>query len=277
MYFTCTPTNYLPISLTIQNISIIFAIVESDYFLFEVCTFITQHILYETFYKSYYFIRILKNNTIITMKKGIYTLIMLLFVLIFSVQSTRAQGSNNKREYSVNLSVREKGTQESVMMATVSMKPLEAITVTDVDGVDARPLQDPGDLNALLQGEEALNGRHLVPAHPHQDGEPPQLLPDPGDDLCQEPAPIFRAAAVFIRSTVVVLAEKLGDEVAVGPVEFHPVVAGFLTADGGGDEFPLDPADVLQRVAHFSSISLFSSCMKSSMFLKWRCTEAKRM
>ncbi|MBQ2224765.1 MAG: carboxypeptidase-like regulatory domain-containing protein, partial [Prevotella sp.] len=68
------------------------------------------------------------------MKKGIYTLIMLLFVLIFSVQSTRAQGSNNKREYSVNLSVREKGTQESVMMATVSMKPLEAITVTDVDG-----------------------------------------------------------------------------------------------------------------------------------------------
>jgi hypothetical protein len=134
MYFTCTPTNYLPISLTIQNISIIFAIVESDYFLFEVCTFITQHILYETFYKSYYFIRILKNNTIITMKKGIYTLIMLLFVLIFSVQSTRAQGSNNKREYSVNLSVREKGTQESVMMATVSMKPLEAITVTDVDG-----------------------------------------------------------------------------------------------------------------------------------------------
>ena len=134
MYFTCTPTNYLPISLTIQNISIIFAMVESDYFLFEVCTFITQHILYETFYKSYYFIRILKNNTIITMKKGIYTLIMLLFVLIFSVQSTRAQGSNNKREYSVNLSVREKGTQESVMMATVSMKPLEAITVTDVDG-----------------------------------------------------------------------------------------------------------------------------------------------
>ena len=121
--------------------------------------------------------------------------------------------------------------------------------VTDVDGVDARPLQDPGNLTALLQGEEALNGRHLVPAHPHQDGEPPQLLPDPGDDLCQEPAPIFRAAAVFIRSTVVVLAEKLGDEVAVGPVEFHPVVAGFLTADGGGDEFPLDPADVLQR--HF--------------------------
>lgn len=134
MYFTCTPTNYFPISLTIQNISIKFTIVERDYFLFEVCTFITQHILYETFYKSYYFIRILKNNTIITMKKGIYTLIMLLFVLIFSVQSTRAQGSNNKREYSVNLSVREKGTQESVMMATISMKPLEAITVTDVDG-----------------------------------------------------------------------------------------------------------------------------------------------
>ena len=68
------------------------------------------------------------------MKKGICTLIMLLIVLIFSVQNTRAQGSNNKKEYSVNLSVKERGNQEPVMMATVNMKPLEAISVTDIDG-----------------------------------------------------------------------------------------------------------------------------------------------
>lgn len=52
---------------------------------------------------------------------------------------------------------------------------------------------------------------------------------------------------------VVVLAEELGDQIGVGAVELHTVIARLLAADGGGDELLLHPLDVLQVISRGTS------------------------
>lgn len=61
----------------------------------------------------------------------------------------------------------------------------------------------------------------------------------PADLLCdfdEEAGAVFEAAAVLVGATVCCFAEELGEQVAVGGVEFDAVVACLLEVGGGVSE-----------------------------------------
>ena len=61
---------------------------------------------------------------------------VILFV-VFSVLMNRVQAQTASNAFTVRVTVLEKETNESVMMASCYLHPLEAYTVTNIDG---RPL-----------------------------------------------------------------------------------------------------------------------------------------
>ena len=61
-------------------------------------------------------------------------------------------------------------------------------------------------------------------------------LPDPLDDLLQEPSPVLERAAVLVVPAVGVRREELGDEVAVRSVDLDAVVAEVAQVDRALDE-----------------------------------------
>ena len=66
------------------------------------------------------------------MKKGIARLLLLLNVMVAATAS--AQPKTGGEHYAVRLTVSEKGSGESIMMASCYLQPLGAYTVTNIDG-----------------------------------------------------------------------------------------------------------------------------------------------
>ena len=66
------------------------------------------------------------------MKKGIARLLLLLNVMVAATAS--AQPKTGDEHYAVRLTVSEKGSGESIMMASCYLQPLGAYTVTNIDG-----------------------------------------------------------------------------------------------------------------------------------------------
>lgn len=62
-----------------------------------------------------------------------FSLFVILFV-VFSVLMNRVQAQTASNAFTVRVTVLEKGTNESVMMASCYLHPLEAYTVTNIDG-----------------------------------------------------------------------------------------------------------------------------------------------
>lgn len=63
-----------------------------------------------------------------------FSLFVILFV-VFSVLMNRVQAQTTSNAFTVRVTVLEKGTNESVMMASCYLHPLEAYTVTNIDGM----------------------------------------------------------------------------------------------------------------------------------------------
>ena len=66
------------------------------------------------------------------MKKGI-AFAMLLFGLLLATTAS-AQSKTDAKGYTISFTVTEKGTAESIMMASCNLNPLGAFTVTNIDG-----------------------------------------------------------------------------------------------------------------------------------------------
>ena len=66
------------------------------------------------------------------MKKGI-AFAMLLFGLLLA-KTASAQSKTDAKGYTISFTVTEKGTAESIMMASCNLNPLGAFTVTNIDG-----------------------------------------------------------------------------------------------------------------------------------------------
>ena len=66
------------------------------------------------------------------MEKVIRLIVLTLFLVLADAIAAPAQTKAGK--YAVRLTVTEKGTHEPVVMATCSLDPLGAVTVTDADG-----------------------------------------------------------------------------------------------------------------------------------------------
>ena len=62
-----------------------------------------------------------------------FSLFVILFV-VFSALMNRVQAQTASNAFTVRVTVLEKGTNESVMMASCYLHPLEAYTVTNIDG-----------------------------------------------------------------------------------------------------------------------------------------------
>ena len=63
-----------------------------------------------------------------------FSLFVILFV-VFSALMNRVQAQTASNAFTVRVTVLEKGTNESVMMASCYLHPLEAYTVTNIDGM----------------------------------------------------------------------------------------------------------------------------------------------
>ena len=68
------------------------------------------------------------------MNKIVTRFALLLFVLISATQFSAAQEGNKNSRFKVDLTVTDKNTKESVIMASCSLSPLGAFTVTNIDG-----------------------------------------------------------------------------------------------------------------------------------------------
>lgn len=75
--------------------------------------------------------------------------------------------------------------------------PFRALPLLMLMGVDAAAFQIFGDLQAVLQGQKAIHGSHLIAAHADENRETgSQLGPDTGDDFCDEAATVLPRSAV---------------------------------------------------------------------------------
>ena len=118
--------------------------------------------------------------------------------------------------------------------------------VGDINAVDALGLQMLADGKAAFQIPETRLRGHFIAADAYRDGVVAQLCPDGGDDLVDEAAAVLQRAAVLVGTVIVVLAEELGHQIAMGAVEFHTVIACLFTAHGSRHKLVLHPLDVLQ-------------------------------
>ena len=73
------------------------------------------------------------------------------------------------------------------------------------------------------------------------------LFPDGLYDFCDQPGPVLRAAAVFIRSVVDQGRDEAAQKEEVGDVDLDAVKAGFFSAKGGGDELISHGVDFFRR------------------------------
>ena len=121
--------------------------------------------------------------------------------------------------------------------------------VTDIDGINTGLFQYTGNFNAFRQGQEALHRGHFITTHPNQNRIIAVSFSNPGNNLGQKAGSVRGTSTILILPPIIVFAEKLGNKIAMGPVEFHRIVPGFLASTNCINKFLLHPFYVFQ--SHF--------------------------
>ncbi len=102
-----------------------------------------------------------------------------------------------------------------------------------IDGICPQLLNPLGNSHPVLQlqafSRQARPLQEFIHRQPDQEGKVSAApFPDAEEDLFQKAHPLLKASPVLVGPPVGIGAQKLVDQVTVGPVDFHPVKAGLL-------------------------------------------------